>query len=81
MKSRRSGAVGGDDGFEVVAFPTLLLTISVCSEGSGCRNLFGLANGGFFDVGAVHHGKGRGVGGQQILRIESDWSLCRASFR
>ena len=81
MKARRRGAVCGDDGLEVVAFPPLLLTVAICSEGSSGRDLLGLADGGFLEVRAVHHGECRGVGGQHLVWVVSDWSLCRASFR
>jgi hypothetical protein len=81
VKTRRRGAICCDDGLEVIAFPPLFLTVPVRGEGSGGRNLFGLIDGGFLEVSAVHHGEGRGVGGQQLVLISSDWSLCRASFR
>jgi hypothetical protein len=81
VKIRRGGAVGGDDGLEIVALPPFLLTVAIRGERGGGRNLLGLVDGGFLEVRAVHHGEGCGVLGQQSMGIDSDWSLCRASFR
>lgn len=65
----RGRVLCGDDGFEVVTFPTLLLTVAVCGEGCCCRDfLCGIQNG-IFEVSAVHHGVNSGVGGQQGVRV------------
>ena len=49
MNTRR-GVVGGDDGFEVIAFPSLLLAIPVGGEGGSGRNLLCLIYGGFLEI-------------------------------
>lgn len=81
VQTRRRVVLGGDDGFEVIAFPSLLLTVAVCGESGSGRNLLRLIDGGLFQIGAVHHRKGGGVCSQQSVGVDSDWSLCRASFR
>ena len=61
---RGIGALGGDDGLEVLALPPLLAAVAV----GGLGDLLGLVDGRLFDVGAIHRGGGRGGEGGSAFR-------------
>lgn len=74
MKTRRCRTVCGDNGFEVVAFPPLLLAVAVGGLRGGSGYFLGLIDRRFLKVGAIHHCKRGSVGGQLALLVDLDWS-------